>query len=53
MIDRPTEIGKCCGMGTKGGMGAKLMRISKYPFQVQLMIDHKQVENGSIYSDIK
>jgi len=22
------------------------MRISKYPFQVELLIDHKQLENG-------
>jgi len=25
---------------------AKLMRISKYPFQVQLMVDYKQLENA-------
>jgi len=36
-------------IGNECGKKAKLMRISKYPFKVQLMIDYKQMENGKCF----
>jgi hypothetical protein len=44
MIDRLTEIGRCYGMEMHGE-NTTLMRISRKPSPVQIMIDQKQLEN--------
>jgi len=44
MIDKLIEIGKCYGMEMNVGK-AKVMRISRQPFPVKIMIDQKQLEN--------
>jgi len=44
MIDKLIEIGRCCG--TEMNMGkTKVMRISRQPSLVTIMIDQKQLEN--------
>jgi hypothetical protein len=44
MIDKLTEIGRCCGMEMNVEK-TKVMRISRQPFPVKIMIDQKQLEN--------
>jgi len=44
MIDKLIEIGRCYGMEMNGEK-TKLMRISRQPFPVKIMIDQKQLEN--------
>jgi len=44
MIDRLTETGKCYGMEMNVEK-TKVMRISRQPSPVQIMIDQKQLEN--------
>ena len=44
MIDKLNEIGRCCGMEMNVEK-TKLMRISRQPFPVKIMIDQKQIEN--------
>ena len=44
MIDKLTEIGGCYGM-EMNVENTKLMRISRKPFPVKIMIDQKQLEN--------
>jgi len=44
MIDRPIEIGKCNGM-EMNMTKSKVMRISRQPFPVQIMIDQTHLEN--------
>src|SRR5215510_5461141 len=44
MIDKLIEIGGCYGMEMNVEK-AKVMRISRQPFPVKLMIDQKQLEN--------
>jgi hypothetical protein len=44
MIDRPIEIGRCCGMETNVDK-IKVMRISRELSAVQIMLDQKQLEN--------
>ena len=44
MIDKLTEIGRCYGMEMKVGK-TKVMRISRQPFPVKIMLDQKQLEN--------
>jgi len=44
MIDTLIEIGGCYGMETNVEK-TKLMRISRQPFPVKIMIDQKQLEN--------
>jgi hypothetical protein len=44
MIDKLIEIGRCYGMEMNVGK-TKVMRISKQPFPVKIMIDQKQLEN--------
>jgi predicted restriction endonuclease len=43
MIDKLIEIGRCYGMEMNVEK-TKLMRISRQPFPVEIMIDHKQLE---------
>jgi len=43
MINKLIEIGRCYGM--EMNVKKKVMRISKQPFQVKIIIDHKQLEN--------
>ena len=44
MIDKLIEIGRCYGM-EMNVENTKVMRISRQPFQVKIMIDKKQLEN--------
>ena len=44
MIDKLTEIGRCFGMEMNVEK-TKVMRISRQPFQVKIMIDQKQLQN--------
>ena len=44
MIDKLIEIGRCYGMEMKVEK-TKVMRISRQPFPVKIMIDQKQLEN--------
>jgi hypothetical protein len=44
VIDKLTEIGRCYGMEMNVEK-TKLMRISRQPFPVKLLIDQKQLEN--------
>jgi hypothetical protein len=44
MIDRLTEIGRCCGMEINVEK-TMVMRISRQPSTIQIMIDQKQPEN--------
>jgi predicted nucleotidyltransferase len=44
MIDKLIEIGRCCGM-EMNVENTKVMRISRQPFPVKLMIDQKELEN--------
>jgi hypothetical protein len=45
MTDGLIEIGRCYGMEMNVEKRNKLMRISKQPFPVKIMIDQKQIEN--------
>ena len=44
MIDKLIEIGRCSGMEMNVEK-TKVMRISRQPFPVEIMIDQKQLEN--------
>jgi hypothetical protein len=44
MIDKLIEIGRCYGMEINVEK-TKVMRISRQPLQVKIMIDQKQLEN--------
>ena len=44
MIDKLIEIGRCYGM-EMNVKKTKVMRISRQPFPVKIMIDQKQLEN--------
>jgi hypothetical protein len=44
MTDKLIEIGRCCGMEMNVDK-TKVMRISRQPFPVKIMIDQKQLEN--------
>ena len=44
MIDKLTEIGRCYGMEMNVEK-TKVMRISRQPSPVTIMIEHKQLEN--------
>jgi hypothetical protein len=48
MIDRVIEIGRCCGMEMNVEK-SKVMRISRQPFPVKLMVDQKQLKNVESY----
>ena len=45
MIDKIIDIGRCCGMEMNMEK-TKIMRISRQPFPVKIMIDQKQIENA-------
>jgi hypothetical protein len=45
IIHKLTEIGRCYGMEMNVEK-TKLMRISRQPFRVKIMVDQKQLENG-------
>ena len=47
MIDKLTEIGRCHGMEMNVG-GKKIMKISRQPFLVKIMIHQKQLENWNL-----
>jgi hypothetical protein len=44
MIDKLTETGRCYGMEMNVEK-TKVMRISKQPFPVKIMVDQKQLQN--------
>ena len=44
MIDKLIEIGRCYGMEMNVGK-TKVMRISRQPLPVKIMVDQKQLEN--------
>ena len=44
MMDKPIEIGRSYGM-ERNVENTKVMRISKQPFPVKIIIDQKQLEN--------
>jgi hypothetical protein len=49
MVDRLTEIGRCYGMEMNVEK-TKVMRISRQPSPVQIMIDQKQPENVEYFN---
>ena len=49
MIDRVIEIGSCYGMEMDVGE-SKVMRISRQPFSIQIMIDCKQPTNVEFFN---
>jgi hypothetical protein len=49
MIDKLTEIGRCYGMEMNVEK-TNLMRLSRQPFPVKLMIDQKQMENVEFFN---
>jgi len=49
MIERLIEIGRCCGMGMNVAK-TKILRISRQPFPIQIMIGKKQPENVEYFS---
>jgi hypothetical protein len=51
MIDRLIDTGRCCGMETNAEK-SKVMRISREPSRVQIMLDQKQLENVEYTSTI-
>jgi hypothetical protein len=48
MIDRLTEIGRCCGIKINVEK-TKVMRISQQPSPLQTVIDQKQLEKCGIF----
>jgi hypothetical protein len=44
MIDRLTEVGRCCGIEMNEEI-TKVMRISRQPSPLQVVTDQKQLEN--------
>ena len=57
MIDKLIEIGGCYEMEMNVGGETKIMRISRQPFPIKIMIDQKQLEDvesfkylGSIFN---
>ena len=48
MFDKVTEIGRCCKMEMNVEK-IKVMRISRQPFPVKIMIDQKQLENAESF----
>jgi hypothetical protein len=49
MIDKPIEIGRCCGMEMNVDK-TKVMRISRQPSPVTIMIGQKQLENVECFN---
>jgi hypothetical protein len=47
-IDKLTEIGRCYGMEMNVEK-TKVMRISRQPFLVKIMVDQKQLKNGESF----
>ena len=45
MINKLIEIGRCYGMGMNVEKKTKVMRISRQPLPVKIIIDQKQLEN--------
>ena len=48
MIDKLIEIGRCYGMEMNVEK-TKVMRISRQPFPVKIIIDQKQLENVEFF----
>jgi hypothetical protein len=48
VVDKLIETGRCCGMELNVEK-TKVMRISRQPFPVKLMIDQKQLENVEFF----
>ena len=44
-VDKLNEIGGCYGMEMNVEKKTKVMRISRQPFPIRIMIDHIQLEN--------
>ena len=51
MIDKLIEIGGCYGMEMSVEK-TKVMRISRQPFPVKIMIDQKQLESVESFKDV-
>ena len=49
MTSRQTELGRCSGMEVNV-VKTKIMRVSKEPSPLQIMIDHNQLENVEYFS---
>jgi hypothetical protein len=49
MIDRLTEIGRCCGIENNVGK-SKEMRISRETFPLEIMVDKKQLQNVGYFN---
>jgi hypothetical protein len=49
MTDRITDVGRSCGMEMNEGK-TKAMRISRQPSLIQIMIDHRQLENVEYFN---
>jgi hypothetical protein len=49
MIDRLIEIGRCYGMEMNVGK-TKVMKISRQPSPMKIMIDQKQLENVEYFN---
>jgi hypothetical protein len=50
MVDRLTEIGRRYGMEMNLEKKTKVMRISRQPSQIKIMIDQKQLENVEYFN---
>jgi len=51
IIDRLIEVGRCYGMEMNAGK-TKVMRISRQPSPVQIMIDQEQPENVEYFNSL-
>jgi hypothetical protein len=51
MIDRLTEIGRCCGIENNVG-NTKLIRISREAFPLEITIDKKQLQNVEYFNSL-
>ena len=49
MTDGLTETGRCCGMEINAEK-TKVMRISRKPFPLQIMINQKQLDNVAYFN---
>jgi hypothetical protein len=51
MVDRLIEIGRCYGMEMNVDK-TKVIRISRQPYPIKIMIDQKQLENVEYFNDL-
>jgi len=54
MTDVLTEVGRGCGMEMSvwGGRGTQIMKISRQPFPLQIVINQKRQENAEYFNSL-